>query len=221
MAQRVDDPDTQEKLVAAAAHLFARRGIEAVPLRDVGAQAGQRNASAVQYHFGGRWDLVAAILSHHAETASPGERRYDDLSVEEIVESLVTLLRPKLADVEGRDFLRVVFELMVRYPGRWSESGPRSGLPSLVKRIESLLGDVPRRVARARAVAMTQFVTQQMAERSRLIDESERRMLGEALFAANLTQMAIAMLLAPAPTKHMTTRTTTRTTTTTRKGRRA
>lgn len=200
MARDDDDGDTRDKLTAAAAHLFARRGIESVPLRDVGAAAGQRNASAVQYHFGGRWDLVTAILSRHAETASPGEHRYAGLSIEEIVESLVTLLRPKLADAEGRDFLRVVFELTMRYPDRRNESRRRSGMPGLVKRVESLLDGVPPRIARARALSMTQFVTQQMAERARLIDEGDRRMLGEELFVANLREMATAMLLAPAPT---------------------
>jgi AcrR family transcriptional regulator len=42
--------------------LFAEHGISAVPLRDIGIEAGQRNHAAVQYHFGDRDAIVAAII---------------------------------------------------------------------------------------------------------------------------------------------------------------
>src|SRR4051812_45803695 len=102
-------PDaTRDRLVVAAAHLFARHGIEEVPLRDVAHLAGQRNASAVQYHFDGRWDLLAAVLVRHGDTVRGWSAPLDEQSADAIVQSLVTLLRPKLASAEGRDFLRVI-----------------------------------------------------------------------------------------------------------------
>jgi AcrR family transcriptional regulator len=206
---------TRDRLIVAAAHLFARHGIEEVPLRDVAHLAGQRNASAVQYHFDGRWDLVAAILVRHGDTVQGWAAPLAEQSVDAIVISLVELLRPKLTDAEGRDFLRVIFELMSRYPGRWDEAARdlgrapgRAGFRRVVDRLTSLLTeqrrdglprDLPRDVARARAISMTQFVTYQFAERSRLIDEGERRGLSDARFAANLEAMALALLTAPLP----------------------
>lgn len=53
---------TRGVIIAAAERLFAERGISAVPLRDIGIAAGQRNHAAVQYHFGDRDELVKAIL---------------------------------------------------------------------------------------------------------------------------------------------------------------
>ena len=50
-----------------AERLFAERGIEAVPLRDIGVAAGQRNHVAVQYHFGDRETLVQAIAAYRAQ----------------------------------------------------------------------------------------------------------------------------------------------------------
>jgi AcrR family transcriptional regulator len=192
--------ETQGKLVRAAAHLFARQGIETVPLRDVGARAGQRNASAVQYHFGDRWALVEAILARHHDTVVGWEDLEGARSVEEIVEGLVDWLRPKLADADGRDFLRVVFELMARYPGRWDEDPwVHRGMANLVDRLVAALASLPREVARVRAVAMTQFVSYQLAERSRVIDESRDQILDEDTFVANLVDMSKAMLCAPAP----------------------
>ncbi|UGQ13983.1 TetR/AcrR family transcriptional regulator [Yinghuangia sp. ASG 101] len=52
----------KEDLVLAAERLFALQGVEGVPLRQVGEEAGQRNVAAVQYHFGGRDGLIQAIF---------------------------------------------------------------------------------------------------------------------------------------------------------------
>ena len=53
---------TREQLIAAAETLFAERGIEGVSLREINAAAGQRNASSIQYHFGNRDGLLAAVI---------------------------------------------------------------------------------------------------------------------------------------------------------------
>lgn len=50
------------RLVDAATRLFAQHGIDSVPLKDIVAAAGQKNQSAVQYHFGGKEGLIAAAL---------------------------------------------------------------------------------------------------------------------------------------------------------------
>jgi AcrR family transcriptional regulator len=58
---------TREVILLTAERLFAERGIEAVPLRDIGVAAGQRNHVAVQYHFGDRETLVQAIAAYRAQ----------------------------------------------------------------------------------------------------------------------------------------------------------
>jgi AcrR family transcriptional regulator len=58
---------TRELILLTAERLFAERGIEAVPLRDIGAAAGQKNHVAVQYHFGDRETLVQAIAAYRAQ----------------------------------------------------------------------------------------------------------------------------------------------------------
>lgn len=57
---------TRQVILETAEQLFAERGIAAVPLRDVGVAAGQRNNVAVQYHFGDRESLLVAITSYRA-----------------------------------------------------------------------------------------------------------------------------------------------------------
>lgn len=53
---------TRQLILSAAEHLFAEHGISAVPLRDIGIAAGQRNHAVVQYHFGDRDEVVKAIM---------------------------------------------------------------------------------------------------------------------------------------------------------------
>jgi len=55
-------PDPKEALVEVAERLFAEHGPDGVSLRDIARAAGQRNNSAVQYHFGGREHLVAEVF---------------------------------------------------------------------------------------------------------------------------------------------------------------
>ena len=49
-----------------AEQLFAEHGIAAVPLRDIGIGAGQKNHAVVQYHFGDRESLVREIIAFRA-----------------------------------------------------------------------------------------------------------------------------------------------------------
>ncbi|MEQ8268393.1 MAG: helix-turn-helix domain-containing protein [Parvibaculum sp.] len=48
--------------MSAAEQLFGERGLHAVTLKDINAAAGQRNESALHYHFGSKQRLVQAIL---------------------------------------------------------------------------------------------------------------------------------------------------------------
>ena len=49
-------------MIDAAERLIAERGLGALSLREVATTAGQRNHSAVQYHFGSRAGLVEAVF---------------------------------------------------------------------------------------------------------------------------------------------------------------
>jgi AcrR family transcriptional regulator len=49
-------------MIDAAERLIAEKGLSALSLREVATEAGQRNHSAVQYHFGSRAGLVEAVF---------------------------------------------------------------------------------------------------------------------------------------------------------------
>ncbi len=119
---------TGRRLVAAAERLFAERGIDGVSLREINGAAGQRNSTALQYHFGDRAGLLGAVLTkHHPEIEARRHQLLDeyeargDLPEAEARRTLAAaLVRPmaaKLADPDGgRYYLRIMEQLVRRTP---------------------------------------------------------------------------------------------------------
>jgi AcrR family transcriptional regulator len=54
---------TPDELLAVAERLFAERGVENVALTQIVAESGQKNRSALHYHFGSRGDVLTAVLN--------------------------------------------------------------------------------------------------------------------------------------------------------------
>ncbi|WP_179220264.1 TetR/AcrR family transcriptional regulator [Rhodococcus sp. NCIMB 12038] len=110
----------RDALISAGAELFADRGIEGVSLREVTRAAGQRNSTALQYHFGGRAGLVKAVVERGA--SSVAIRRHALLDRQ--AQCRVTTVRdvaslyviPLIGELDsgpfGRAFLQVVSHLM-------------------------------------------------------------------------------------------------------------
>lgn len=65
--------DAVTQLIDAAERLAAQQGLAALSVRAVQVAAGQRNKSAVSYHFGSKEGLVEAVVARRMGTA--GERR--------------------------------------------------------------------------------------------------------------------------------------------------
>ncbi len=57
-------PSTKEQIARVAERLLAERGLEGVSLRQISAEAGCGNNTAVQYHFGSKDQLIQAVLEY-------------------------------------------------------------------------------------------------------------------------------------------------------------
>ena len=62
MTQDAAKTDTRTGLLLAAERLFALQGVAATTIRQINAAAGQRNQSAIHYHFGSRDGILDAIM---------------------------------------------------------------------------------------------------------------------------------------------------------------
>jgi len=56
---------TQARLLDAAETMFLERGVDNVSLSQIRIAAGQRNPSAIQFHFGDRMGLLRAVSERH------------------------------------------------------------------------------------------------------------------------------------------------------------
>ena len=127
-----------------AEQLFAEHGIAAVPLRDIGIAAGQKNHAVVQYHFGDRESLVREIIAFRATLS-------ERLRVEMFAD-LVSRGQPQVADLVRVFVLPLAAHLEQRshylaFMSRYiTERGGYRGLESMglpsatVATLRSLLG---------------------------------------------------------------------------------
>jgi len=197
---------TKERLLRAGERLFAVHGIHRVRLREINALAGQRNASALHYHFGSRDGLVVAILSAHQtamdEHLRPALHELESSpSIQAIVAANVEALARELETESGRDFLRILPQLidLMSSPLRGgAQPEARSAQTArTLSLLEQCMSDVPVAVRRERLVAYALFLTSLFAERATLIEAGDRLLLNSAEFVAHVTDVVCGALEAP------------------------
>ena len=192
-------------LVASAERLFALRGVEAVSLRDVCADAGQRNHSAAQYHFGDRAGLVGAVYENRMRHVD--RRRGERLAVlgEDDVRGLVeALVVPLVEVVDETAGWYARFLARTRWdPAAWQVvlAGPSTaGFAAAMRRLDRALRDGPGldpAVRRSRLDQLLTLVVGTLAGWEGAPDRGEARLAAPAL-AAELVETGLAVLTAPA-----------------------
>jgi TetR/AcrR family transcriptional regulator, regulator of cefoperazone and chloramphenicol sensitivity len=195
-----DSTATKARLLREAERLFARRGLYQVTLREITTAAGQRNVSALNYHFGSREGVLGAILDRHgvpidAERGELLARLGDDPATRDLVLALVIPYARPLRTPEGRDYLRIVAQLAERF-SRWrTDESPN--LLQILGLLEERPATVPPALRRERLVGAILLMTSAMAERARLAEGRRDTDLDEPVFLANLADMIVGILEAP------------------------
>jgi AcrR family transcriptional regulator len=203
---------TRERLVEAANRAFAEHGITGASLVEVTRQAGQRNRGAVHYHFGGRDELLAAVLEQHAdflarregELLALAQSRPDD-DVQSVLEAVV---RPCVELAEsgesGRNYVEIVGELVEQDPSTRAPGVEamlaRTGGYKVYALLEERVATMDEELRVERFALMTSFVIGSVARRLRaksLGPRGRESTVSDERFVANLVNMATAMLGAP------------------------
>jgi AcrR family transcriptional regulator len=192
---------TRRALVSAAERLFAARGIEGVSLREINMAAGQRNSTALQYHFGDREGVLRAVLAKHHGAVEAERHRLLDADAAQGADDLralaSALVRPsaaKLADPDGgRDYLRIHAQVVNRPEPTITEvvsSNPRDSINRWRAMVGPLLPDVAVRRLHHRFTA----IRVSAVELSRRAAGSPRR--DDQLFTSHLIDLVTALLAA-------------------------
>ena len=117
---RKDTIATRRHIVDTAEHLFAEQGVESTSLLEIARKAGQKNRSALQYHFTNKEGLLNAVLDKHAgrisaERASMLDQleQQGDFTFHELIEALVLPMAQQLDNEDGgQAFLKIHSQLM-------------------------------------------------------------------------------------------------------------
>ena len=203
---------TRSRLLDTASRLFAERGVHSVSLAEIVREADQKNASALHYHFGGREELVEAVLARFIPVIR--RRRLELLEVARAtppddlrapVEALV-LPVTELAQQGQREceYLHIGVELA---------TGPDRDLPGIqtlfLGTAGGLVGDlvkerlpqIPRIIFSERFLIASMMIGRAASDRARMLSTGhgvDSSPFSDDQFAANLVDMIVGALSSPA-----------------------
>lgn len=117
---RKDTLATRKRIIDTAEALFAERGVESTSLLEIAKAAGQKNRSALQYHFTNKEGLLDAVLDKHAQDISDVRtlmldrlEQRGDYTLYQLIEALVLPMASQLDNKDGgRAFLKIHSQLM-------------------------------------------------------------------------------------------------------------
>lgn len=213
---------TRERILDAAERLYGERSVEAVSLREVRLAAGQRNSSALQFHFGDRDGLLLALTQRHLprvgaiqqglyDEAAAGGRLDDGATLVEV------MVRPTTEYLQrgpgARAWIKISAERSARPDTAWSavvDHAPTAALEVGAAIHEKLCESMRPALALERIISVSQACQHLCADRARVEDSSpdgvRRRNVPFDTWSANLVDMAVGAMFAPVgvarPTSH-------------------
>jgi AcrR family transcriptional regulator len=184
---------SKDALLDAAERLIAERGFE-VPLRDIAHAAGQRNNSAVNYHFRSRQDLLDAVVARRLLPMElERERMLAELDDGADVHALMRILVLPLVHLESTHyarFLQVVASRLRTEPMDAAETA----WPRVLDALSHAVPFADRRARHRRVAAVATAMFALVAEHERLAEAG-----GDGDDAEEIVHMLAAMLTASSP----------------------
>lgn len=175
---------TQEAILSAAERLFGEHGIAHVSSRQIGEAAGQGNTAAVGYHFGGKAELIRAILERHqreinARRIAALERVDGSDDIREWVACFVRPTTTHLASL-GTPTWYGRFSAQVATDPAWAdiamdEARETPGLVRIAHGLQQCLPDLPEHVRAERMTMGRLLLTQVIAEHERALERGGTR----------------------------------------------
>ncbi len=204
------DPEpARRSLVRAGEQLFADRGITTVSLREINVAAGQKNSSALHYHFGSREGLLRAILAQHVDAVRDARltllKEVDEQGGLDLRSAARVLVEPLALPLDrgesGRAFCRIIPQVLADPSRRPEELGDVIGDTAgeyAYGLLAPYCASLPPPVLNERCYLSQLQVVQAIAARASMLEADDRTSSSStAFFVANLIDMFVAALTAP------------------------
>ena len=191
----------RERLIEAAETLFAERGLDAVSLREINAASGSRNTSALQYHFGDRAGVIAAVLAKHEPEVEARRHalldQYEADGRHDLRLLAAALVRPsasKLSDPDGgAGYLQLMADLLNRPKPLLAQTPFDAGAGSIDRWRQLVAPLLPAGAAALHhRFTAIQLAATELARRARTEPRRDDR-----LFTSNLIDLVCAILATP------------------------
>ncbi len=208
-------PDAATALLLAAERLFAEHGPHGVSLRQINVAAGQRNASAAHYHFGSREGVVRAVFEFRMSGVNRRRlQRFDTLERDgrltdprALIETWVLPLADELEPRPGGNhYIRFLHQVVRVWPGVAPDlvRDLTAGWRQVAGELRRLLGHLPPALIDLRLEMATQHSVAALAQaEQRLESGGSRARARQALYVANLIDVLVAGVMAPASPRAM------------------
>lgn len=184
---------SKDALLDAAERLIAERGFE-VPLRDIAHAAGQRNNSAVNYHFRSRQDLVDAVVARRLLPMElERERMLAELGNDADPHALMRVLVLPLLRLESTHYARFLQVVGPRLRSEPMDSA-ETAWPRVLDALSHAVPVADRRARRRRVAAVATAMFALAAEHERSTQDGMATDDPE-----DIVHMLAAMLTATAP----------------------
>jgi len=202
---------TREMLLDAAALLFAERGTDNVSIAEIVRTAGQRNASAVHYHFGSRDQVLQAVLARHVQAIA--QRRHQLLEraracpPDDTRSAAEAIVRPVTEFAQRGWRERAYLQIGSELTGAIDRASPdiRALLSQTVGHaawtvLRQRCPQVPADLWRQRREICIAFIGRAAADRARRLDKGGAQgVLSDDRFVDNLVDMVIGAMTAAHP----------------------
>ncbi len=205
---------TPDRLLDAAARLYAERGIDNVSLAEIVRAADQRNASAVHYHFGSRDDVLVALLSRHVPVIAA--RRHELLErarsrpAGDVRAAAEAVVRPITEFAQRGWRERAYLQIGSEMAGAIDRTTPdirrllsQTDGHTAWELLEERCPEVPPDLWRVRREICIAFIGRAAADRARLLDRGDAGRTDDVLsddrFVDNLIDMVVGAMTATHP----------------------
>lgn len=209
-AAAADKTSRRDVIMRKAEELFAKKGIDAVSLNEINKAAGQRNTSALHYHFGNKEGLIQEIIyQHYADISDQINALLDDYdalppdqqTMRKLLQASLIPFANQLDSPQGINYLNIVSQLFMRssdmilkgHPG--IEDNARLRMYRLFQqRMEGL----PAEIIAARQILHASLSFHSLASYAKISAVGEANFLGSReLFINNLLDNLEAVISAP------------------------
>jgi AcrR family transcriptional regulator len=203
------DSSTPDQLLDAATRLFAQRGIDNVSIAEIVRHAGQRNVSAVHYHFGNRDEVLRAVLARHVPVIAARRqelleraRATPDTDIGAAAEAIV---RPVTEFAQRGWRERAYLQIGSELSGTLNRAAPqiRDLMAGTVGHeawhlLRTRCPDPPADLWRVRQEICIVFIGRAAADRARQLDRGNTHaVLSDDRFVGNLIDMVVGAMTAP------------------------